>query len=89
MQPADAPVSSEPTPQVTVVASVRHPHMHHTRTLDYAIVLFGEIWVMMDEGETKLFAGDVLVQRGTNQPWANRSENPCIVAFVMLDAPPS
>jgi quercetin dioxygenase-like cupin family protein len=67
-------------------AGARHPHMHRTRTLDYAIVLFGEIWVVMDEGETKLVAGDVLIQRGTNHAWANRSESPCIVAFIMLDA---
>ena len=62
--------------------------MHRTRTLDYAIVLSGEIWAVMDEGETKLVAGDVLIQRGTNHAWANRTENPCIVAFVMLDALP-
>ena len=78
----------EPTPQTRVHAGARHPHMHRTRTLDYAIVLSGEIWAVMDEGETKLGAGDVLIQRGTNHAWANRSENPCVVAFVMLDALP-
>lgn len=63
-----------------------HPFMHRTRTLDYAIVLVGEIWVVMEEGESRLAAGDVLVQRGTAHAWANRSDGPCIVAFVMLDA---
>lgn len=61
---------------------VRHPHMHRTRSLDYAVVLSGEIWAIMDVGETRLLAGDVLVQRGTNHAWANRSDAPCVIAFV-------
>jgi hypothetical protein len=67
---------------------VRHAHMHRTRSIDYAIVLSGEIWAVMDVGETKLVAGDVLIQRGTNHAWANRSDAPCIVAFVLIDALP-
>ncbi len=67
---------------------VRHAHMHRTRSLDYAIVVSGEIWAVMDEGETKMTAGDVLVQRGTNHAWANRSNAPCIIAFVLIDAKP-
>jgi hypothetical protein len=67
---------------------VRHAHMHRTRSLDYAIVLSGEIWAVMDVGETKLVAGDVLVQRGTNHAWANRSNAPCVIAFVLIDAVP-
>ncbi len=67
---------------------VRHAHMHRTRSLDYAIVLSGEIWAIMDVGETKLVAGDMLVQRGTNHAWANRSSEPCIVAFALIDAKP-
>jgi hypothetical protein len=66
--------------------SVRHAHMHRTRSIDYAIVLSGEIWAVMDEGETKMVAGDVLIQRGTNHAWANRSNAPCVVAFVLIDA---
>ena len=65
---------------------VRHAHMHRTRSIDYAIVLSGEIWAVMDVGETKLVAGDVLVQRGTNHAWANRSHDPCVIAFVLIDA---
>lgn len=68
--------------------AVRHPHMHRTRSIDYAIVLAGEIWAVMDVGETKLVAGDVLIQRGTNHAWSNRSDSPCIVAFVLIDALP-
>jgi len=67
---------------------VRHAHMHRTRSIDYAIVLSGEIWAVMDEGETKMVAGDVLIQRGTNHAWANRSNAPCVVAFVLIDAKP-
>ena len=67
---------------------VRHAHMHRTNSIDYAIVLSGEIWAVMDEGETKMVTGDVLVQRGTNHAWANRSGEPCVVAFVLIDARP-
>ena len=67
---------------------VRHAHMHRTRSIDYAIVLSGEIWAVMDEGETKMVAGDVLIQRGTNHAWANRSNVPCVVAFALIDAKP-
>jgi hypothetical protein len=66
----------------------RHPMMHRTQTVDYAIVLSGEIWALMDSGETKMKAGDILVQRGTNHAWSNRSNKPCFVAFVLIDAKP-
>lgn len=62
--------------------------MHRTRSLDYAIVLSGEIWAVMDQGETLLRAGDVLVQRGTNHGWSNRGTEPALVAFVLIDAQP-
>lgn len=65
----------------------QHPGMHRTRTVDYAIVLEGEITAIMDRGETVMRAGDVLVQRGTNHAWANRSGRPAKVAFVLIDAP--
>ena len=63
----------------------RHPGMHKTHSVDYAIVLEGEIWAVMDEGETLLKAGDVLIQRGTNHAWANRSSKTCRMAFVLID----
>jgi len=62
----------------------RHPGMHKTATVDYAIVLSGEIWAVMDEGETRLETGDCLVQRGTNHAWSNRSDRPCLVAFILV-----
>jgi hypothetical protein len=66
-------------------ATARHPGMHRTETVDYAIVLEGEIWAVMDEGETLLHAGDVLIQRGTNHAWANRSASTARIAFVLID----
>jgi hypothetical protein len=63
----------------------KHPGMHRTETVDYAIVLEGEIWAVMDEGETLLRAGDVLIQRGTNHAWANRSDRTARIAFVLID----
>jgi hypothetical protein len=64
----------------------RHFFFHKTQTLDYAIVLEGEIWALMDIGETLMKAGDVLIQRATNHSWANRSDQNCRVAFVLIDA---
>ena len=64
----------------------RHPGMHKTDTVDYALVLSGEIWALMDDGETLLRAGDTLVQRGTNHAWSNRSQRPCLVAFILVSA---
>jgi mannose-6-phosphate isomerase-like protein (cupin superfamily) len=64
----------------------RHPGMHRTRTIDYAIVLSGEIYAVLDEGEVLLKAGDVLIQRATNHAWSNRGERPCRIAFVLVDA---
>ena len=66
----------------------KHPMMHKTSTLDYAIVLSGEIYAVMDEGETLLRAGDCLIQRGTNHAWSNRSDQLCLVAFVLIPAKP-
>jgi len=66
----------------------RHPGFHKTATIDYAIVLSGEIFAMMDDGEVLLQAGDVLIQRGTNHAWSNRTNEPAVVAFVLIDAEP-
>jgi hypothetical protein len=64
----------------------RHPGMHVTATVDYAIVLQGEITAILEEDEAVLRAGDVLVQRGTNHAWANRTDCIARVAFVLVDA---
>ena len=63
--------------------------MHRTRTLDYGVVMSGAIVLELDDGaEVELRAGDVLVQRGTVHRWINRTDGPCTVAFVLLDALP-
>jgi quercetin dioxygenase-like cupin family protein len=62
-----------------------HPMMHQTETIDYVIVLNGEIYMVLDKSEVLLKAGDVAVQRGTNHAWSNRSKEPCVICFVLLD----
>ncbi len=64
------------------------PMMHRTSTVDYIIVLKGEIHAVMDKGETLLRAGDVLIQRGTNHSWSVRGNEPCIVAAILVNAKP-
>lgn len=68
--------------------NARHAGFHKTNTIDYAIVLEGEIYALMDEGEKLMKTGDVLIQRGTSHAWSNRSEKPCRVAFILIDAKP-
>ena len=63
----------------------RHPFMHRTKTVDYGIVLEGEIWLVLDDSETLMRAGDVSIQRGTAHAWSNRSDKPCRMAFVLID----
>ena len=69
-------------------SNARHPGMHETDTIDYAIVLSGEIHALVDEGEVLMKAGDVLIHRGTNHAWANRSGSICRILFVLVDAGP-
>jgi naringenin degradation protein FdeH len=66
-------------------SSDRHPLMHRTETIDYGIVLWGEITLVLDEDEVHLKAGDVVVQRGTIHAWSNRGEQPCRMAFILID----
>jgi mannose-6-phosphate isomerase-like protein (cupin superfamily) len=63
----------------------KHAFMHRTETIDYGIVLAGEITLIMDEGETVVRAGDIVIQRGTNHGWANRGTVPCRIAFILID----
>jgi quercetin dioxygenase-like cupin family protein len=66
--------------------SARHPGFHQTDTIDYAIVLEGEVWAILDEAETLLKPGDVLIQRGTFHAWDNRGDQVCRIAFILIDA---
>ena len=65
--------------------SSRSASMHTTDTIDYAIVLAGEIWAVMDRDETLMRAGDILIQRGTAHGWENRSGEMARIAFVLID----
>jgi Cupin domain len=65
------------------------PMRHKTSTVDYIIVLKGKIYALMDEGETLLKAGDILIQRGTNHSWSVRGKEPCVVAAVLVGANPA
>lgn len=62
------------------------PGMHSTETVDVMTVIDGEIWCVMDEGETVLRTGDTMVQRGTRHAWQNRSDRPTTVVTAMLPA---
>ena len=62
------------------------PMMHKTATVDYLVVVKGEIWAVLEEGEVCLKQGDVMIQRGTNHSWSVRTDEPCILAAVLVDA---
>jgi mannose-6-phosphate isomerase-like protein (cupin superfamily) len=63
----------------------KHAFMHRTETIDYGIVLEGELTLIVDVGETVVRAGDIVIQRGTNHGWANRGSVPCRIAFILID----
>lgn len=65
------------------------PDMHRTSSVDYAIVLDGEIVAVLERAETTMRPGDVLVQNATVHAWSNRTDRPCTVAFVLVDAVPA
>jgi mannose-6-phosphate isomerase-like protein (cupin superfamily) len=63
----------------------KHPLIHRTQTVDYGLVLDGEITLVLDEEEVLMRPGDFIVERGTNHAWANRSGKPCRILFVLID----
>jgi mannose-6-phosphate isomerase-like protein (cupin superfamily) len=76
---------------LTTKADSPHPMMHRTESIDYGVVIEGELTLILDDSEVQLKPGSVVVQRGTNHAWANRSGKPCRMLFVQLDgqyAPP-
>ncbi len=66
----------------------RHPGMHQTRTVDYIILLEGEVTLVLDEAEVELRPFDVVVQRGTNHAWINKGQTPALLAGILTDAEP-
>jgi mannose-6-phosphate isomerase-like protein (cupin superfamily) len=69
----------------TVQAHSPHPLMHRTESVDYGIVIDGEMTLVLDDSEVLLKPGSVVVQRGTNHAWANRSGKPCRMLFMLVD----
>lgn len=99
-EPTDGPLVTPPPPGGTKIrfndffpghidklpprADGRHKMMHRTASIDYGIVLEGEIWMILDDSEVLLKAGDVVIQRGTDHAWENRSDQVCRMAFVLV-----
>jgi mannose-6-phosphate isomerase-like protein (cupin superfamily) len=69
--------------------SAKHQSMHKTNSVDYLVVISGEMTMLMEDGETVLKQGDCIVQRGTNHAWVNKSGKPCILAAVLVDSVPA
>ena len=95
-EPTERPLSVPPTPNGTVIRvnefrpgflspEGRQSPMHRTETIDYGIVLEGEMVLILDDAEVELRAGDVVVQRGTDHAWANRSHQVARMVFVLVD----
>lgn len=99
-EPTEGPLVTPPPPHGTKIrfndffpghidklpprADGRHKMMHRTKSIDYGIVLEGEIWMILDDSEVLLKAGDVVVQRGTDHAWENRSDTVCRMAFILV-----
>lgn len=74
----------KPGPETVEV--VRHPNMHRTESIDYAVIMTGEIDLLLNDSDVHLKAGDVVVQRATNHAWVNYGDEPCKIAFILIDA---
>ena len=70
------------------LAMNRHPSMHRTESVDYIILLQGEVTCLLDVGEVQMKPFDVLIQRGTNHGWVNYGEEPALLVAVLVDATP-
>lgn len=81
-------VQISPDKQLGIEAPIgqTHPLMHQTASLDYIVILSGEIYLITDTEETLLQAGDIVIQRGTNHAWSNRSDQMCLQLAILIDA---
>jgi quercetin dioxygenase-like cupin family protein len=90
-EPTDRPVRVPPPADGVMIRDTEmepgsESPMHRTETVDVGVVLEGETWLLLDDGsETRVGVGDAVVQRGTNHAWANRSETPARMVFVLID----
>jgi quercetin dioxygenase-like cupin family protein len=90
-EPNDRALQLSPPEGGTIIRVVEMPPghrsaMHRTRTVDYGIVLTGQLYLVLEDSETLLHAGDVVVQRGTNHAWDNRSDAAARMVFILIDA---
>lgn len=84
---AALPEMQEKLPGLIDVLEPEHAGMHTTQTVDFDVVLSGEVWMEVDDGkEVHLKAGDCVVQNGTRHAWHNRSNAPCLIAVSLLGA---
>ena len=67
--------------------AAKHPFMHKTESIDYAVCLYGKMYMVLDEEEVLIKAGDTIVQRGTNHSWKNCFQDVCIMMFVLIHSP--
>lgn len=89
-EPAERPLSVPPpaggtNARIIVQQPGEVTPMHRTETIDYAVVLEGAVWLVLDDSELEVHAGDTVVQRGTDHRWENRGEVPCVLMFVLVD----
>ena len=74
-------------PGLAEVLELDHPGMHTTDTIDYEIVISGEVWLELDDGqEVHLKPGDTVIQNGTRHAWHNKSSTPCVLAVTLIGA---
>ena len=88
--PTDAPLIVSPPPngtvfRINVMAPGSVAPLHRTKSVDFAMVLEGEITLVLDDSETVMRPGDTIVQRGTSHGWENRGEVTCRMLFVLVD----
>lgn len=100
-EPNDRPLRLPPPSQGTILrildiypghreklprrADGQHPGMHRTETIDYGILIEGELYLLLDDSEVRMLPGDVAVQRGTAHAWENRSNDVARIAFILID----
>ncbi len=90
--PADVDINdliaelNEKVPDLLANADLSRLGMHKTPTIDFGVVLSGEIWLELDDSELHLKPGDCVVQRGTMHAWRNRTDRPCVMSFVLIEA---
>jgi quercetin dioxygenase-like cupin family protein len=89
-EPTDRELALPPRACGTIIRMITFPPghrspMHRTETIDYGIVLEGEVHLVLDESETAVRAGDVVIQRGTDHAWQNRSDQWARIVFILID----